>query len=237
MARSLGSAALDFLYPRRCFACGRWMRCAEPGFLCEECYQSLEFIVNPCRKCGSERGPYARESARCLACRNVTLRFESARAAGAYSEPLKEIIHALKYSGERAAALPLAEILVESLRETPHAEFAEVVVPVPLHVSRLKKRTFNQSALIARLAARRLGIPFANALVRTRATTSQTELSHAARRRNVKGAFATGRPGAVKGRQVLLVDDVITTGATASECAAALLGAGATRVYAASVAR
>jgi ComF family protein len=213
------------------------MRCSEPGFLCQECYQSIEFIVNPCRKCGSERGPYARESAGCLLCRNVALRFESARAAGAYSEPLKEIIHALKYSGERAAALPLAEILVEALREAPHAEFAEVVVPVPLHISRLKKRTFNQSALIARLAARRLELPFAEPLVRTRATASQTELSHAARRRNVKDAFAVARPAAVKGRQVLLVDDVITTGATASECARALRAAGAARVYAASVAR
>jgi ComF family protein len=213
------------------------MRCVEPGFLCQECYQSIEFIVNPCRKCGSERGPYAKESAGCLACRSVSLRFESARGAGAYSEPLKEIIHALKYSGERAAAVTLAEILVESLRETPHAEFAEVVVPVPLHISRLKKRTFNQSALIAKLAARELELPFADALVRTRATASQTQLSHAARRRNVKDAFAVGRPAAVRGRQVLLVDDVITTGATASECAKALRAAGAARVYAASVAR
>jgi ComF family protein len=123
------------------------------------------------------------------------------------------------------------------LRETPLAEFAQVVVPVPLHPLRLRKRTFNQSALIGAILARKLELPFSQALKRTRLTPSQTELSHAARWRNVADAFEVGLPGEVRGRAVLLVDDVITTGATAAECARALLAAGAARVYAASVAR
>jgi ComF family protein len=167
----------------------------------------------------------------------VTLHFESARAVGKYSTPLKELIHSLKYSRERAAAGPLAEILLEALRGSPAAEFAEVVVPVPLHRLRLKKRTFNQSALVGKLIAAKLGLPFVRALTRMRPTPSQTELSHSARRKNVKDAFAVRRPQAVKGRQVLLVDDVITSGATASECAKALKAAGASRVYAAAIAR
>lgn len=236
-AQAFGSVVLDVLYPRRCCACQMWMPRGEPGFLCAECYQSIEFIVNPCSRCGSERGPYLTKNDRCLSCRNVTLHFHGARAAGTYSTPLRELIHELKYSRERAAAVALAEILVESLRNAPGAEFSEMVVPVPLHPSRLKQRTFNQSALIGRTVARELELPFVQALARTRPTPTQTDLSATARRRNVKDAFAVKNPGAVKGRQVLLVDDVITSGATASECAKALKAAGAARVYAASVAR
>lgn len=237
LAKTAGAAILEVLYPRRCLACQRWMPRAEMGFLCAECYQSIEFITNPCRRCGAEAGPYPKDPASCPSCRKVTLHFASARAPGAYSSPLKELVHSLKYSRERAAAAPLAEVLLEALRDTAIAEFSEVVVPVPLHRARLRERTFNQSALIGRILARKLDLPFAEALVRTKATPSQTELSHTARRENVKGAFAVKCPGAVKGRQVLLVDDVLTSGATASECAKALRAAGATRVYAGAVAR
>lgn len=237
LVKSGGSAILDVLYPRRCLACQRWMPSGEPGFLCAECYQSIEFITNPCQRCGNEAGPYPKEPANCPACRKAKLHFTSARAPGAYSTPLKELVHALKYARERAAVPALAEILLEALKGSPPAEFAQVVVPVPLHRLRLRERTFNQSALIAKVIARKLELPFAHALVRTRATPSQTELSTTARRENVKGAFAVRRPRAVKGRQVLLVDDVLTTGATASECAKALIEAGAARVYVGAVAR
>jgi ComF family protein len=235
--RTAGNAVLDVLYPRRCMACEHWMPRGEPGFLCAECYQTIEFITNPCPRCGSETGPYSKNTPRCVTCRSVPLRFDSARAVGKYSTPLKELIHSLKYSRERAAALPLAEILLEALNNSPAAEFAEVVVPVPLHRSRLRKRTFNQSALIGKLLAGKLQLPFSQALARARPTQSQTELSHNARRKNVKDAFAIRRPGAVKGRQILLVDDVITSGATASECAKVLKAADASRVYAAAIAR
>jgi len=231
------SRLLDAVYPRRCLACQRWMPRGEPGFLCAECYQSMEFIVNPCARCGCERGPYSKNTGNCPSCRSVALHFDSVRSVGAYSTPLKEIVHALKYRREMAAAPVLGEILFEAVRDWPGGEFAEVVVPVPLHKARLRRRTFNQSALIGGILARRMQLPFSQALARTRMTQSQTELSPSARRKNVKDAFAAARPKSVKGRQVLLVDDVITSGATASECAKALKAAGAARVYAASIAR
>jgi ComF family protein len=154
-----------------------------------------------------------------------------------YDHPLKDLVHALKYSREKAAALVLADTLFDALRSWEAVEFAQAVVPVPLHPSRQETRTFNQAALMGRVLARRLQLPFLQPLRRTRRTETQTELSHSARIENVKGAFAVSRPQAVAGRQVLLVDDVMTTGATMSECARALLRAGAVRVYAAAAAR
>ncbi len=237
LGREAALALLDAVYPRRCLSCGRWMPGGEEGFLCAECYQSIEFIERPCGRCGCETGPHSRSSSGCAVCRNTALHFHSVCAGGTYSTPLKELVHALKYARERSAALPLAEVLLEALRGTAGAEFAEVVVPVPLHGARLRSRTFNQSALIGKIIARELELPFAEALRRTRPTPSQTELSPTARRRNVKGAFAVSRPKAVGGRQVLLVDDVVTSCATVSECARALLEAGAGRVYVATPAR
>ncbi len=236
-ARAAGTALLDFLYPRRCMGCQRWMPRGEPGFLCAECYQAIAFINNPCKRCGAPLGPYSQNDKNCPKCRQLSLHFHSARAAGTYSSPLKELVHSLKYSRELAAVTPLAEIILDALRSSPIAEFSQVVVPVPLHPSRLRHRTFNQSALIGRAVARHLDIPFSDALARTRPTESQTNLLPAARRRNIKGAFGIRRKEAVAGRQVLLIDDVITTGATASECAKVLKGAGAARVCAAAVAR
>ena len=237
LGREAARAALDALYPRRCLSCGRWMPRGEDGFLCVECYESIEFIERPCPRCGCETGPHSRPGSSCPACRHAVLHFQGVYAGGTYSTPLKELVHALKYGRERSAALPLAQVLLAALRGTAAAEFAQVVVAVALHRSRLRSRTFNQSELIGRLVARGLGLPFARALRRTRPTPSQTELSASARRRNVKGAFEVSRPRAIAGRQVLLIDDVITSCATTSECSKALLAAGALRVYAAAPAR
>ena len=112
-----------------------------------------------------------------------------------------------------------------------------MVVPVPLHWRRRYQRGFNQADLLARLVARQRRIPSSIVLRRTRATLSQAGLSHAGRRRNMSGAFACRRPGLVKGRRVLLIDDVMTTGSTAAACALALKRAGASRVVFLTVAR
>jgi ComF family protein len=141
--------------------------------------------------------------------------------------PLAVAIQRLKYARRRALADALGILLAERYPFAPTA----LLVPVPLHITRLRERGFNQAVLLARRLAAAHGLPVASrALVRTRPTHAQPGLAAAARRTNLAGAFAL-RPGAVvAGRQVVLVDDVLTTGATADACAAVLAAAGAARV-------
>lgn len=135
-------------------------------------------------------------------------------------------------------AIPLGDLLAEAGVTLLPAGRADLLVPVPLHPRRQRERGFNQAALLAERVGRVWGRPvIASALVRTMATPPQTELSGEARRRNVRGAFAVVRPRQVAGRRVLLIDDVMTTGATVEACAAPLRGAGAAEVGVLTVAR
>jgi ComF family protein len=148
------------------------------------------------------------------------------------------VVHELKYAGRRRAAGRLAEALLEDAAVRTLVETSDVLVPVPLHPRRLRERGFNQSALLACEISRRAGMPTCpEALVRRLDTVPQTGLSAAARRRNVREAFAVRRRASVAGRTVTLVDDVFTTGATALACARQLAQAGAREVRLLTVAR
>ncbi len=144
------------------------------------------------------------------------------------------MIHLLKYDGMRPLAGPLGAYL---LRSFPRDEAFDCIVPVPLHWRRRWKRGFNQSELLAGVLARATGIKVRGALGRVQATATQAGLSNSARRRNVAQAFHCRRPGTVSGKRILLVDDVMTTGSTATACAGALKRAGAARVVLLTVAR
>ncbi|MGA8271583.1 MAG: ComF family protein [Candidatus Sulfotelmatobacter sp.] len=165
-------------------------------------------------------------------------------AYGSYEGGLRELIHLLKYSGVRPAANVLGRMLADAIAELALESQADVslVVPVPLYRTRLREREFNHAELIARIAIK-LSRESAHlqlcpsVLERKRETQSQTGLTRHQRRENVRGAFGVSPPEAVKGRTVLLVDDVYTTGATVSECARVLRRAGATKVWVATVAR
>jgi ComF family protein len=162
------------------------------------------------------------------------LSFDAAYSFGAYEGRLRELIHLFKYSRVRPLARPLGSYLASAI---PRDQSFDVVVPVPLHWRRLWERGFNQSDLLARAVARRYGAPVVRALRRRRATATQAGLTNARRRANVAGAFAVKRARAVSGRRVLLVDDVMTTGATASACAGALKRAGSRYVAVLALAR
>jgi ComF family protein len=181
---------------------------------------------------------------RCGLCRRVEPAFARAVAYGSYESGLRELIHLLKFGGVRPAANVLGRMLAEAIAplEPEFASASVLLVPVPLHRTKLRQRGFNQAELIARAAVKsnplrdRLHL-CARVLERTRETASQIGLTGHQRRENLRGAFKVAQRELVKGREVLVVDDVYTTGTTVSECARVLRRAGATKVWAATVAR
>jgi ComF family protein len=200
-----------------------------------------------CATCGERLfSPYAVAGTqpKCGLCRRIEPLFVRAAAYGSYESGLRDLIHLLKFSGVRPAANVLGRMLADAI-STLEPEFATEgvsVVPVPLHRSKLRQRGFNQAELIARaalkinLAPERLHL-CARVLERTRETASQIGLTSHQRRENLRGAFRVAQRELVQDREVLVVDDVYTTGATVSECARVLRRAGATKVWVATVAR
>ena len=179
---------------------------------------------------------------RCPICRRVDRPFERAVAYGSYEGGLRELIHLLKYDGVRPAAKVLGRMLAESVSglESEFEQETVLVIPVPLFKAKRRQREFNQAELIARaalqLSSTRLRLA-PGILQRTRDTHSQIGLTSHQRRENLRGAFAVACAQEVTGREVLLVDDVYTTGTTATECARVLRKAGASKVWVATVAR
>jgi ComF family protein len=202
-----------------------------------------------CSLCGEGLvGPYAwtneEGELRCGLCQRVTPPFSKATAYGSYDGGLRELIHLLKYQQVRPASNVLGRMLAEAIATLfPSFDGRELlVIPVPLHAQKLRQRGFNQSELIARAALKILGCGrqcewSPGILERQRETASQIGLSRHQRRENMRGAFRVLQPEKVREREILLVDDVYTTGTTASECARVLRKAGATEVWVATVAR
>ncbi|HSE04620.1 MAG TPA: ComF family protein [Methylomirabilota bacterium] len=174
----------------------------------------------------------------CRSCRRRAPAFDYGRAAAPYDGVMREAVHAFKFVGRRALAAPLGDLLAELGAAALPAGMPDLLVPVPLHPRRERERGFNQATLLARRLGRAWGCPVrGDVLIRAVATPSQTELDAAARRANVRRAFRLRRPACVAGRHVVLVDDVLTTGATLSECARCLREAGAALVGVLTVAR
>jgi ComF family protein len=215
--------------------------------VCEECLAAMRPIgIVTCAICGERLlSPYIVSSeARCEMCRRAEPPFARAAAYGSYERGLRELLHLLKYEGVLPAADVLGRMLGQAITglEAAFGDAPILVVPVPLHRSKLRQRGFNQAELIAQAALKaraRDGSMILNARVleRRRPTQSQTGLTRHQRRENVRGAFAVAKPDEVSGREILVVDDVYTTGTTLSECARILRRAGASKVWVATVAR
>lgn len=217
---------VNLIYPgRRCPVC---KNPAGDDGLCEHCRSGIILIQSGfCRVCGKPLPePYADG---CSYCGHGAHVFSAARAAGVYAGTLKRAVIALKYYGRKDVARPLGDLMHAALKSAGFE--ANVMVPVPLGRVRLKSRGYNQAELLARRVSKLSGIPVVNGLTRVRETESSTGLSRADRLRNLEGAFELHRGIGFKDMDVLVVDDTMTTGATADECAKVLLLSGARRVY------
>lgn len=244
-------ATLDLLFPRECASCGRRIPEPDGSQICPKCTADIPRIdpEQSCRRCGLPLGPHAldHEGRYCEGCRNLPFAaFRRAAAVGTYEGSLRRAICRFKYGRRPHLARTLGAMIAERAREryadtsadggarpdaggtTDAGGTPDVILGVPLHRAREKARTFDQAALLADAVASELGLPFQRGiLVRTRNTPTLTRQSREERAETVKGAFEIRRPEVVEGKRVLLVDDVMTTGATASECARVLRKAGA----------
>lgn len=230
--------------PSACALCGRELSDNFWGSLCNDCWRSLgPWTGALCVRCGLPLAGNAEVlSALCAECRRDEPHFDLARSYGVYANALRGAVLELKFHQRHRLGLRLGGLLLEpwrALESGARLDRAPVIVPVPLHPRRERERGYNQADLLARGLARVLkkgsGAPAAavvgNCLVRKRATAPQSGLSLHARRENVRGVFAISDPERIRQQDVILVDDVMTTGATASACASALKRAGAERVF------
>jgi ComF family protein len=236
--RALLQGVTQLVYPGHCLLCGQSLPPAGAHF-CAACREAL--FVDPlpsCPRCAATVGPYAVLHGQCVNCRHEPYHFDQAMRLGPYDGPVKDaIVRTKRPEGEGLAEL-LGELWGERDGEKLSQLALDAVVPVPLHWWRRLCRGYNQSAAVARGLAQRLRLPCRPGwLRRVRYQRSQVGLSGPERRANVLGAFGARHRAHLAGRSVLLVDDVMTTGATASEAARALKEGGAARVVAAVVGR
>ena len=240
--RAWAVAALDLVFPALCPVCVAPLGSGRRDPLCGACWTAIERVAPPvCDVCGlpfhelrAARDAAVGRAGRCGECAVAPPAFDWARAGGVYAGALREAIQRLKFARKPALARPLGDLLLEQW--AAWLPGLDAVIPVPLARARERERGFNQAALLAERLARGLGTRVESRwLARRHDTAPQTDLDAAERRLNVRGAFLAS--GAVARRDVALVDDVLTTGATASECARVLRGAGARTVGVLTVAR
>lgn len=228
----------DLLYPRRCVGCGL----SSPEtfrHICWDCWAGVVRIVPPfCRRCGDPVAGTIEHDFVCYACSGDEPAFDLARSAARYDGVIGEALRLLKYEKGIWLAPDLGVLLQRCLDAEYPGQAFDVIVPVPLHRIRRRQRGYNQSGVLARELGRRIGCPVHPRLLRRkRPTATQTNLTAKERLSNVSGAFQSGKSGALAGRRVLLVDDVMTTGATVNACARALKRGGAASVCVITAAR
>src|SRR2546430_646736 len=230
-------AAVSLLYPSVCTICGRSVRAGE--YLCDQCEAKTVRIVAPfCQKCsepfeGAITGVFT-----CANCAHRRIYFDAAVAAYRGRGIVRQIIHEFKYGRRIHLRHLVARWLFAALEdERLCGRRFDVIVPVPLHPARQRERGFNQASLLAELLSAQTSIPVKPLLERTRYTTTQTALDRSERMENLHNAFRLRKNADVRGLRVLLVDDVLTTGATLIDCARGLKRVGEVYVLAATAAR
>ncbi|MCJ7705616.1 MAG: ComF family protein [Desulfobacterales bacterium] len=222
---------LQFLLPSQCHCCERFLEEGQKG-ICPDCLSKIRWIEPPlCTLCGAPFLSREIENHPCGACLIRGKYFTMARALGYYKGPLREAIHRWKYEEKSYLTLFFGGKLAEGFHHYWNPQSFDLLIPVPLHPKRLRERGFNQALLLVKELSQRTRIPYSKGLLRKRKPTPpQVNLSGGEREKGVRGSFHIQRDEEIKGKSILLVDDVYTTGATVNECSKVLLKAGAERV-------
>jgi competence protein ComFC len=233
----LFKAAVSLLYPATCTICRKHVRSGE--YLCDACEAKIVRIVPPfCETCSEPFEGSITTAFSCANCVNRTIYFDAAVAAYRGRGIVRDVIHELKYKRQMHLRHLVARWLRAALDdERLRNQQFDVIVPVPLHPARQRERGFNQASLLAKLLSAQTSIPCRPVLKRIRYTTTQTALDRSERMENLHNAFRLRKNADVRGLRVLLIDDVLTTGSTLSECARVLKRADACSVHAATAAR
>lgn len=225
----------DIVYPKTCHVCKNKIGVSSiDEVICPACWAKIKINLPPfCQRCGrSLRGERFIKNA-CVGCISRPLHFDGAFSPCSYEGVLKELIHLFKYKNKDYLGATLSKLMINFIKEyNLPIESVDSIVPIPLSGRKLREREFNQALILCQYLSRSFNKDvLGDALLRHRDTKTQAELKDSERLINVKGAFSLKRRYAIKGKNVLLIDDVLTTGATSSEAALTLKQAGANTVY------
>ncbi|TRZ49935.1 ComF family protein [bacterium] len=236
MWRKFLAGLADIIYPKTCIGCKSKLQ--SPGaindLICSSCWQKIKKNTPPfCHSCGRRLLPGNCVKNICRECLKQSLSFDRAFSPCVYDGVIKNLIHAFKYGGRVKLGKPLSSLMIEFIKEyNLPLDFIDFIIPMPLHRTRLREREFNQAQILSDCIAAEFNKKMLDTnLIRHRHTKTQTELKMDKRLANVKGSFSVLDKEAIKGANILLIDDVLTTAATCSEAASALKNNGANIVF------
>ena len=226
---------IDLVYPKKCLACkNKITALSVDNLICGACWEEIERNVPPfCYSCGRHLGKENLTKSICSTCLKKKLHFNRAFSPCIYTGIIKDLIHEFKYNNKDYLGPPLSRLMIDFIKEyNLPMQYIDLLVPIPLHKTRLRQREFNQAEVLSKYIAKEFQKDLSNEVLRrNRPTKTQTELELKERLLNVKDSFTVTKPEEIKDKNILLVDDVLTTGATSSEAALALKKAGANIVF------
>jgi ComF family protein len=226
---------IDILYPKHCHLCHNRLKSNDlDDVVCLDCWSGIKKNLPPfCRRCGRNIKDNRITKHICAGCRRTNFGFDRAFSPCVYEGTIKELIYQFKYGSRDYLGKTLSRLLIDFIKEYGlEVSLFDLIIPVPLHQRKLREREFNQAQTLSEFLSAGLGLELSTKeLIRVRDTATQTGLDDRQRWSNLSGSFAVGNTGKVKGKNILLIDDVFTTGATCSEAAAALKSAGAGAVF------
>jgi competence protein ComFC len=235
MLGSLFKGVKDLIYPNCCLACKNKIEPAkEENLVCAACWEKIEKNIPPfCVSCGRRLDKKGMAKNICSGCLKVKFYFDRAFSPCLYTGTIKKLIHEFKYAGKDYLGKPLGELMNKFIKDYRlPVEYLDFIIPVPLHKSRMREREFNQAQVLSEQVASEFNkkmLP--DVLVRNRPTRTQTELTFEERRKNVERNFTVKHAECIRGANLLLIDDVLTTGATSSEAAKTLKDSGARVIF------